>query len=144
MNQKLNKFICKRGHDKRIVGYRVSGNCAECSRIRERINYIPKYVEKKYGISYQTYLKLKESQNGCCAICGKHESILPKALCVEHNHLTGRVRGLVCTWCNMGLSFIENDLWEISARNYLATVLTRTKSFSDKEKLGSRSIKVSA
>jgi len=51
-----------------------------------------------YGITMEQYLATLEEQGGRCAICQKK----PRArrLAVDHNHKTGRVRGLLCTRCN--------------------------------------------
>ena len=44
--------------------------------------------------------KLSDAQNACCAICGKPESYFKKRLAIDHNHRTGKVRGLLCYRCN--------------------------------------------
>lgn len=44
--------------------------------------------------------KLSDAQNQSCAICKKHESHFMKRLAVDHNHKSGRVRGLLCYRCN--------------------------------------------
>lgn len=40
-------------------------------------------------------------------------------LAVDHNHVTGEVRGLVCQRCNMALHFLENEEWRTVAEEYL-------------------------
>lgn len=42
-------------------------------------------------------------QNGCCAICGDHQSNQARSMAVDHCHETGRVRGLLCMKCNTGI-----------------------------------------
>lgn len=60
----------------------------------------------RYGISLEQYNKILNQQNNCCAICGKSE---PKQrLAVDHCHNTGKVRGLLCTYCNLSLGVYEN------------------------------------
>jgi hypothetical protein len=44
--------------------------------------------------------KLSIAQDHCCAICKRPESIFKKRLAVDHNHKTGRIRGLLCYYCN--------------------------------------------
>lgn len=44
--------------------------------------------------------KLSDAQNQSCAICYKHESQFAKRLAVDHNHKSGKVRGLLCYRCN--------------------------------------------
>jgi Recombination endonuclease VII len=54
-------------------------------------------------------MELFERQNGTCAICGREEWEKVKVLGVDHDHKTGRVRGLLCTDCNMGLGKFKDD-----------------------------------
>ena len=73
-----------------------------------------------YNITLDDYNKIFEDQKGCCAICGKHQSLLTKSLAVDHNHDTNKVRGLLCPSCNMGIGrFKENISFLIKAANYL-------------------------
>lgn len=51
-------------------------------------------LEKIYGISAQDYADLMEFQGGVCYICGRKSNT--KRLAVDHDHITGRVRGLLC------------------------------------------------
>lgn len=44
--------------------------------------------------------KLEDAQAACCAICKKHQSQFVNKLAVDHNHKTGKVRGLLCFRCN--------------------------------------------
>lgn len=70
---------------------------------------------KTYGIDVETYEELSEAQRGCCAICGVPESeaclgrSTTKKLFVDHNHITGEVRGLLCHKCNMGIGYLQGD-----------------------------------
>jgi len=64
---------------------------------------------KKYGLSVKDWQLLFDKQEGKCAICGKHQSELSVALAVDHNHVTGKIRGLLCTKCNTGLGCYNSD-----------------------------------
>ncbi len=64
---------------------------------------------KNYGITYDEYITMFEQQDGYCAICGIHQSELKQALCVDHNHKTGIVRGLLCNACNTLLGNAKDD-----------------------------------
>lgn len=76
-------------------------------------------MKKRYGISKENYYNLLEEQNGVCAICFKAE-IQGRKLSVDHNHLTGEVRGLLCSKCNMVLGLLgDNDELLLNALNYL-------------------------
>ena len=72
-----------------------------------------------YGIDIKAYGAILLEQNGVCAICG---GVNPggKRLSVDHNHETGRVRGLLCHRCNAGIGmFKENIELFSSAVSYL-------------------------
>lgn len=60
-----------------------------------------------YGISHDDYDALLEYQKGCCAICRRHQSEFSRQLAVDHNHNTGRIRGLLCGYCNTALGQLE-------------------------------------
>lgn len=61
---------------------------------------LSKYYEKKYGITWQQRMEIWRKQGGRCAICKKHESYFSKRLAVDHDHSSGKVRGLACFRCN--------------------------------------------
>ena len=63
-------------------------------------------LKRKYGLSLDEYDTLVTAQDNKCCICG--DSMVPgsmcaKRRCVDHNHTTGEVRGLLCATCNIGL-----------------------------------------
>ena len=64
----------------------------------------------KYGITAEDYDEIYEGQHGRCAICGIHSSSLNMRLAVDHNHVTGNVRGLLCGNCNIGLGKFQEDI----------------------------------
>lgn len=59
-----------------------------------------KYLLKRFGITESQYDQLLQDQNENCAVCGRHHSVFKQRLCVDHDHHTGHVRGLLCTYCN--------------------------------------------
>jgi hypothetical protein len=63
--------------------------------------------QTKYGISPEEYEEMLKRQDGKCAIC--HRPPKKNALAVDHDHHTGRVRGLLCQPCNRYLGRIDND-----------------------------------
>jgi hypothetical protein len=71
-----------------------------------------------YGITEDQYNILLEVQNGVCAIC-KQSCPSGRLLAVDHDHKTGRVRGLLCMVCNNRLGIIENTDWVELAKKYL-------------------------
>ena len=64
------------------------------------------YLRKEYGLTLAEYDAMLAAQDGCCAICRKQHK---RRLAVDHDHNTGRVRGLLCSSCNNGLGRFEDD-----------------------------------
>lgn len=82
-----------------------------------------RHIENRYGLSAEDYLKLKEEQNSCCAICGRSEELFKRRLHVDHSHNTGKVRGLLCSSCNTALGKFEDSPDRLLvAYNYLSKV----------------------
>jgi hypothetical protein len=70
---------------------------------------------KDFGITLKEYeLKLK-NQNGGCAICKRTPKQNKKMLAVDHCHVTGKNRGLLCSSCNILLGFIEKNKLDFSS-----------------------------
>lgn len=73
-----------------------------------------KNLQKSVGISVSKYNDLLLIQNGVCAICGSKPGEkggpFRKNLSVDHDHVTGKVRGLLCHNCNTGLGFFSDDI----------------------------------
>lgn len=68
------------------------------------------WLKRKYGISLADYDRLLAEQDGKCAICSvPEEETTLKCLAVDHNHATGKVRGLLCTRCNTGIGNFLDD-----------------------------------
>lgn len=57
-------------------------------------------LRKRYGIDLQEYQYMLHDQDYKCAICGKKNEDEKYGLVVDHNHATGHVRGLLCSYCN--------------------------------------------
>ena len=66
------------------------------------------------------YSRLLREQNDECAICGQEGDTAGRRLAVDHCHITGRVRGLLCSKCNVGIGlFRDNPQACIRAAEYL-------------------------
>jgi hypothetical protein len=61
---------------------------------------------RKYGLTRENYEALLEEQSGRCGICGEPFAQSPH---VDHDHRTGRVRGLLCRRCNRAIGFFDDD-----------------------------------
>lgn len=58
-----------------------------------------------YGITPERFEELVSQQGGVCKICKK----IPIYFCIDHDHITGKIRGLLCKNCNVGLGYIEKE-----------------------------------
>lgn len=62
-------------------------------------------LKRYYGITMADFERLHAEQNGLCAIC-QTPPTKGRRLCVDHSHVTGAVRGLLCTSCNQGIGLL--------------------------------------
>ena len=88
--------------------------------VKQKEHYIKNRVElnkrqtiynrkKRYGVSEEEYKTMFLKQNGNCLGCGTNQSKLKKALHVDHCHITGKVRGLLCATCNLALGYAKDN-----------------------------------
>ena len=79
--------------------------CSDCKQIAD--------LKKIYGLGREDYIELLTKQHGVCAICANPESLTlhgqKKRLSVDHNHTTGKIRGLLCHNCNTALGLVNED-----------------------------------
>jgi predicted transport protein len=74
-------------------------------------------IRRSYGLTEDDYIALKKKANGRCMVCKKKTSRLN----IDHCHVTQRVRGLLCTGCNIGLGgFKDSVKTMLRAIQYLA------------------------
>lgn len=66
------------------------------------------YLKRDFNLTIQEYNKLLKKQSFCCAICKKPQSEFKINLAVDHCHTTGKVRGLLCNVCNIGLGYFKD------------------------------------
>lgn len=86
------------------IGQRVGFESSYSKEYRKRVR-----LRNDFGITTEQFEQMKETQSGCCAICGKHQDVLTKTLCVDHCHSTGKIRGLLCNNCNSGIGFLKDN-----------------------------------
>lgn len=120
----FDKFVKRKNRLSGIQAY-----CKECHnakmKLKDRTEYNRKFdLNKAYGISIDDYNRMFAEQNGCCAICKTHITELnqrrKKHLCVDHDHHTRQVRGLLCDKCNRGIGLLQDDVKILlNAFNYL-------------------------
>jgi len=65
------------------------------------------HLQRRYDIGLGDYDDMWKAQGGVCKICGQAEK--KRRLAVDHDHETGKIRGLLCTNCNMGLGHFKDN-----------------------------------
>lgn len=105
--------------------------CKSCNVILSKnryssVNNKHNKLTKIYGISLHQYNMLLTKQNNVCAICKKDEAKIdkrthqPRKLSVDHDHTNGKIRGLLCSLCNMAIGMMKDDFNIIvSAAEYI-------------------------
>ncbi len=86
-------------------------NSAQSKRFREKypLASMGWFLNKNYGLTVDDYQRMLDCQSGKCAICKRHYSEFKKRLHVDHDHSTGKVRSLLCHFCNTAIgSFNES------------------------------------
>jgi hypothetical protein len=69
------------------------------------------WINTKYGpLAFDAVADLARAQDGYCAICGRHQSEFQRGLCIDHDHATGKIRGLLCFSCNGGLGQFADSI----------------------------------
>lgn len=89
--------------------------CRTCDNEYRR-TYLKQHPYKRTGhITAIEYEKLLNKQNNLCAICFRPERAVDprygtlRSLAVDHDHITGKIRGLLCTDCNTVLGKMNDD-----------------------------------
>lgn len=73
-------------------------------------------LKGKYGLTEEDFLKLLEKQGGRCAICGTDQpGVRIQDWCVDHDHETEEVRGLLCQSCNFILGLAKDSIQTLAA-----------------------------
>lgn len=83
--------------------------------VREKLRRKAAALWTDYRISLEEYQNLLTRFNNCCAICGNS-----KQLCVDHDHLSGKIRGIICKRCNTAIGRLgDNEEGLTRALDYL-------------------------
>lgn len=100
---------------------RWSRNYYDQSELR-RANLRRSHVLRRYGAAVEDLERILDEQEGCCAICRRpwptcspakrtrYETTFLQHLCVDHDHGSGNIRGLLCNACNTAIGLFEEDL----------------------------------
>lgn len=105
----------RRNPEKKKVAYQQWADQNKSHLAKKSREYKHRYL---FGLEPEDYRDLVEAQGGVCAIC----RTAGNRLCVDHDHGTGEVRGILCTKCNLTLGYYENGLkMKTHIDSYLST-----------------------
>jgi Recombination endonuclease VII len=76
--------------------------CLECEALYNRLSG---RCHKRERLTKEEFHRMYEGQQGLCACCGI--ALLIRECEIDHNHSTGKIRGLVCCICNKAIGYIE-------------------------------------
>lgn len=107
----------------------LSNYCKECLKIRRKAKWdLPEAKEKRrsyaiktaYGITIEQWEQLAQIQNNKCALCLSDGNKTPRRILdTDHDHKSGRVRGLLCHRCNKFLGVLETLLDENKVDSFI-------------------------
>ena len=80
------------------------------------------YLQYRFRLSFDRYSQLAQNQAGLCGGCSSQLNPDKAGVHVDHDHVTGRVRGLLCGNCNLALGCVKDSV-EVLER--LASYLER-------------------
>ena len=66
-------------------------------------------LKRRFGITLDEYNELLQKQNYECLICGAKNSTNGHRLAVDHSHVTGKVRALLCKACNVAIGNLQDN-----------------------------------
>ena len=86
---------------------------------KKKLSSKKSWIKCKYGVNYQDYISMHIEQDYKCKICDRHANNFKYGLTLDHNHKTGKPRGLLCPACNGLLHVVENKEFYDKAIKYL-------------------------
>lgn len=114
---------CRRGHDMSIYsrtscGKNYCGACADQRSIeyqkrnpdKKKLWLHQNDIKRRYGLTQIEYDTMLSSQNNCCAICKTTKWGNRGSPSVDHDHITGKARALLCVRCNIGLGAFQDNI----------------------------------
>ena len=81
----------------------------EANRERQKAHSRRHHLRRAFGMALEEYDAILEKQGGRCAICGTTDPSPWDWFCIDHDHETGLVRGLLCLACNVCIGQAGDD-----------------------------------
>lgn len=86
-----------------VIGF--TSQCKTCTQAKQRSYWRGVGRAARYNLPQDGYDRLFDAQYQACAVCNETD----RTLCIDHNHETGEVRGLVCADCNKAIGMLRDD-----------------------------------
>jgi len=121
---------------KELKEFHVNNKCktrraASCKSCMKEYNKMHNRL-KLYGLTEEKSRELEQRANGLCEICGRPQRHVSMgqvvSLCIDHNHSTGKVRGMLCNDCNKFIGMFGEDI------SLMDKVVTNTKIYLERHK----------
>jgi hypothetical protein len=104
-------------HKNRTQRDGLVSRCKDCRKAESRADHL----RRTFGITVEEHDRLLAEQGGKCAICGDDNPTH-----TDHDHVSGKVRGLLCGRCNLGIGlFLEDAVRMEAAMAYLERTSVR-------------------
>ena len=102
--------ICKECKSARTMEWRAKNKPIynEYMRAKNKEHY-PKNRLQRYGLVPAQYEEMLTAQEHKCAICKQSNPSEKRALAIDHDHKTGKVRGILCYGCNRLMVLLDNE-----------------------------------
>jgi hypothetical protein len=102
------KDYYKRNRDK-VLAYKKDWSVTNADEVRGRQLKHKYWPDCHWMEALERYRDLVRQTKNCCAICHVPAQS-DKQLAVDHNHRTGKVRGILCSRCNTSLGFVDDNI----------------------------------
>jgi hypothetical protein len=103
-----------------VIHYRRGCRCGLCrkantKRSQEYRRQNPKsyqtaWLKHRYKITPDQLIELLRAYNNQCAVCFQSEKYETRRLCIDHNHMTNQIRGILCNNCNRALGLLGDSI----------------------------------
>lgn len=115
MTAKRLKICRKCGENKALEEFAWRNKAENRRHLKCKACFRSGHLLRRYNLSEDDYKTEYDALEGRCPLCDRFYDVLA----VDHDHVSGDRRGLLCLSCNRALAFVEDDEWMKKARTYL-------------------------
>lgn len=97
--------VCKKCGAENVLARHNRRVCRDCEKASSRERTYTLYL----GITQQERQSIIDSQGGKCKACGSDDPKSKKGFVIDHCHTSGKIRGALCTQCNVALGMVNDS-----------------------------------